>query len=77
VTRRNRDAIRRTHRPTGEERACAVHDEAWPCDAIGLLNELEEVEAAARTHIEQVVVLRGLVEELEDKIRRGIRKLTS
>jgi phage shock protein A len=54
-----------------------VHDEPYPCDAIELLNDLERLEATARRQHEQVAVLRRRVDELEARIRRAIRELTS
>jgi hypothetical protein len=77
MKRRNRDAIRRAHRPVGTRRRYAVDSEAYPCAAIQLLDDLEAVEAAARTQFEEAAALRRRVEELEAKIRRAVGELTS
>jgi hypothetical protein len=58
------------------ERQCAVRDEPYPCDAINLLEALEEVEAAARTQFQKIADLKRRNAELEDKIRRAIEDLS-
>jgi hypothetical protein len=57
--------------------------ESYPCDAINLLDELEEGEAVARTQFERVAALEQKVAangrrlaELQDMIRRAIRDLS-
>jgi hypothetical protein len=60
----------------GPERQCAVHDEAYPCDAIRLLDELELVELEARRQFNEVMALKARVDDLEDKIRRAVQELT-
>ena len=68
MKRQNRDALRRAHRAVGPKRQCAVDGEAYPCAAIELLDDLEAVEAAARTQSEEAAALRRRVAELVAKI---------
>jgi hypothetical protein len=78
-----RDAIRREHRPLDDGR-CAVRLEAYPCDAVELLNDLEAVEADARTEFErfraqrndELLALTARNAELEAKILRAVRDLS-
>jgi hypothetical protein len=42
-----------------------VCGETYPCDAIRLLDDLEQVEAVARSYIDQTAALRRRVEEPE------------
>jgi hypothetical protein len=72
VSQRDRQRIRRAHRPYGAERLCYGCGQHYPCDCIRLLNDLEEVEAVARNSAE----LGRSVLQLEEKIRRAVRELT-
>jgi hypothetical protein len=74
-----REDIRRTHRPVGKGGVCTTCAETFPCAAIQLLDELEQVEAAARGMFDQVrqerarqiTELRVRISELEAKIGRA------
>jgi hypothetical protein len=76
VRAKNRDAIRRVHRPGAADSICTGCFEAYPCAAIELLDDLEKVEAVARTQYEQAAALGRRVEELEAKMRRAVRELS-
>ena len=83
ISETRREHLRRIHRP-GPEGACAIQQEAYPCDAIQLLDELEQVEAAARGMFDQVrqekaqevQQLQTSVAILKSKIRRATAELS-
>lgn len=84
ISETRREHLRRIHRPTGTEDQCAVAMEPYPCDAIQLLDELEQVEAVARTSFDQIREekarelwqLQNAVTILESKIRRAAAELS-
>ena len=49
MTRQNRDAIRRTHRPVGPDQQCAVHDQVMV-----LREHIEELEGKIRRAIQEL-----------------------
>jgi len=83
ISETRREYLRRIHRP-GPEGVCAIQQEAYPCDAIQLLDELEQVEAAARASFDQIrqekaretEQLRADIEMLQSKIREAVRGLS-
>ena len=78
-----RDEIRRTHRanwPAVRPTRCTGCFQNFPCDAIQLLDDLEQVEAAARTarseQQQKLLDLQARNNELEAKIMRAVRDLS-
>jgi TolA-binding protein len=78
-----REQIRHTHRPVGKGGVCAACAEAYPCAAIQLLDEVEDVEKRSRVALEryrqerahEITALRVQISELESKIDRARRHL--
>lgn len=83
ISETRREHLRRIHRSTPEG-VCAIQQESYPCDAIQLLDELESVEAGARTSFDQIREekarelwqLQNAVTILESKIRRATAELS-
>jgi len=83
ISQTKREAIRSAHRLVADGR-CAVRMEPFPCDAIVLLDDLEAVEADARSALEQYQVEMNVKldealdrnNELEAKILRARRELS-
>jgi hypothetical protein len=75
-----RQLMRAKHRPIGPERKCAFDGQPEPCDAILALNEVENVEALARTETDrqgrEIARLRGEVTALRSRINAAIEVLS-
>lgn len=82
ISETRREHLRHIHRSTDD--VCVIQREAYPCDAILLLDELELVEAQARAAFDEIrqekaqeiEQLQADVELLQSKIRDAIRGLS-
>jgi Ni,Fe-hydrogenase I small subunit len=79
-----REQIRHTHQPVGKGGVCAACTETYPCAAIQLLDEVEDVEKRARIALagyrqeraHEITALRVQISELESRIDRARKDLS-